>query len=824
MGWVGVISGLLHEFCLQTKFTFFPVANGALVGKGSCGMKVGTARVLRLGRSLLLVLVALAISGSVGLAQTPDAACAADSLYLISPAPENLFLALQASSADEEDEARQGLLLSWPNLDVTQATCFSISEITEVDFEMEVAGGFRDAIDRVFLFTAPNVGTVGSITDDQVYLSWGTTAETVIGTIRGEINLANNGGVLRYDLSADEWIQVNIGLPRTMRKTNVLALAEGKDGFLVGAFSGGISVTSTPEGVFTNAGTGWSRLRSDLFDGSTQVTNVAVSASNSQHFAVGTNAKGVFVTRDGGVNFTQWRSELADPAPEILPTDYRVKAMDWSSDRFFVVVANFGIFVSEDEGQTFSHSEFLLPRDLADPESELIIPSVNSLTVDKNNNDRVFLCLQNYGVYESLDGGDNWHDLGGDLVVPDPDQPFAYEHSALSVAVDAVDDQLLVAGFLAEGLYRSPDGGNTWTYLDGAPQPANLGDLETIQIISTPTAGEFFALEDLWSVLHSTDGGQTWDHFATQPVLDKGRDLLMCADDSGDFYLASYGGGIYESRSWIPLHETMIVGTDDDLLGFDLGLDIRFTEGAVAESDSLKLTCQTYQGWAVWRSPSHDPDNMEMLGMFDLVNPEDCIIGFCGDINYDPIPRCFASKRAACFNFDTPDTVRFFDEEVYNGFAYYYAVTSIDYGNTAEISAESSTNLRQFSPRFDGDPESAFNGPGSRKFILVNTKTEPAEKGEEIYVFPNPLRPGEGFADAPGSRVRFTNLPAESRVRVFTLAGDDVIDLGPELQVGDNIDWVTVNREGVEVGPGAYIYKVVMPQREPYWGRLIVIR
>lgn len=515
---------------------------------------------------------------------------------------------------------------------------------------------------------------------------------------------------------------------------------------------------------------------------------------------------------------------MDDTGTVVLPNNYKVRSLNWSSGRLFLSVVGFGIFISDDGGQTFSYSELMVPDDLGDAESDENIAEINSITVDENDPDRVLLCLRSHGIYESLDGGSTWHDLGGDLVVYDEAHPDAWEHSALSVAIDAVDDQILVAGFLSEGLYRSPDGGNTWVYLDSAPQPTNLGELATIKVISTANAGEFFAMEDLWSILHSTDGGQTWGHFVSQPVLAKGRSLLVCNDGSGDLLFASCGGGIYQPGSRIPLHETMIVGTDADLLDVDLGLEISFSEGAVIGDESFQLVCQTYQGWAVWRSPSHDPDQMEILGMFDLISPEDCIEGFCGDINYDPIPRCFGNKRAACFNFDTPDTIRFFDEEVFNGFAYYYAVTSLDYGNTAEISIEESTELRVYSPRFDDDPFSPFDGPGSRKFILVNTEVEAPEKGEEIYVFPNPLRPGEGFVDQPGRRVRFTNLPPESRVRVFTVAGDDVINLGPELQVGDNIDWLTINHEGEQVEADVYIYKVEMPQRDPYWGRLIIIR
>ena len=70
----------------------------------------------------------------------------------------------------------------------------------------------------------------------------------------------------------------------------------------------------------------------------------------------------------------------------------------------------------------------------------------------------------------------------------------------------------------------------------------------------------------------------------------------------------------------------------------------------------------------------------------------------------------------------------------------------------------------------------------------------------------------------------FTNLPPESRVRIFTTAGDDVINLGWDNMHNGNIYWDTVNRDRESVAPGVYLYKVECPTREDFWGRLVIIR
>ena len=95
---------------------------------------------------------------------------------------------------------------------------------------------------------------------------------------------------------------------------------------------------------------------------------------------------------------------------------------------------------------------------------------------------------------------------------------------------------------------------------------------------------------------------------------------------------------------------------------------------------------------------------------------------------------------------------------------------------------------------------------------------------ETIYVYPNPLRRDAGIPGSEGETVVFTNLPPQSRVRIFTTAGDDVINLGWDNMREGNIYWRTVNRDNEPVSPGVYLFKVESPAREEFWGRLVIIR
>ncbi len=780
-------------------------------------MKTGNSKVLSL---CILVAGVLGLTGMAS-AQTPDAACAADSLYLISPA--SLHMELQTAEP-------RGMMVSWPNLDISQATCYTLIDTAGLGFQVDVSGGFGDKVDRVFKFQTQNSGVIGAAQAEPLVVKWQHQGSSRNGGFEGLLNLANNGGLWHFDATAGTWQQVNEGLPMTWKQVNIVALAEAQDGTLIAGMTKGQSLDTDPAGLYINHGAGWERLAPEIFDDSNLITQVAVSPDDGDHFLVGTDRSGLFVTRDGGASFTQLTTEL-DPGYEPQPSRFDVHALAWLGDTIYVFVQNLGVFASADGGSSFSRIDLMVPSDLDSPEPDLIMPVVNSFTMDTARPGRILASLQFHGVYESTDNGSTWHDLYGDLLVPDPDATGAWVNSALAAVVDPADEDVILMSISQKGLFRTSDGGLTWAEVGGDVQPENRAQLTRAGLlVSTGGSGRVYAVEDGVGLLRSDDFGLTWVQEADAPALKSGFLLLNSAAGPGDLLLGTYGGGIYVPGSILPLADTYSAGTSVELRDLDLGLAVAFTAGPVVPSldpdkGMFRLVCQTFQGWAVWRAPAHDRYHPVLLGLYDRVNPESCLEGFCGDTDVRIRPQCFAAKRAACFDVTSSDTIRFFDQEVYNGFAYYYSVTSFDYGNTAQIEPENNSNPLMFSPRWAGDEESPFTGQGNQSYVQVNMEAAPEIAGDgEIYVFPNPLRPGAGIPGEEGRTVVFTNLPRESNVRIFTPAGDDVMELGPEVQRGGQIYWNTENRDHLSVAPGVYLYRVDAPGRSEFWGRLIIIR
>lgn len=768
-------------------------------------------------RMTLVAAAVVAMSVSVASGQTPVVTCGADSLYLFSP--DQMGMALGTGG-------RSGLVLSWPDLNRDEATCFALIDNEGLDYAVTATGGFGDRVDRQLLFSATASGPIGGTQAANLFVNWATEGSSAYGRLTGVINVSNNGGIWTWD-GATTWTQSNQGLPITWRQVNVVALARGSGGMMVGGFTRGSSVTADPAGVYVYSGGAWTRVGADIFDANTLVTHVAVSPGSNSRFAVGTATRGLYITQDGGQTFTQWTSQL-DPAVAAQNT-YRVSALEWNTEHLLVAVPLLGVAVSDDDGASFAAVPFRVPSSLDVAFPDLEVPTVEDFATDPANPDHLAAALLFHGCYESNDGGQTWHNLYGDLNVPsgDPEVTGAWVRSADNVAIMAGSPSTIVLGVSQRGLYRTTNGGVNWTLVATEPgvQPEATAGLQNFAIMNVPgRPGSIAVFEDNHGLLLSDDSGASWRYAASQPAVNDGLVMLPGAGD-GQLTVATWGGGIYVPGGELVLSDTYTSDTSpQSLMNLNLGLSLTFGEGNMTASDQFRVKAQTFQGWAVWRSLESDPDNMVLVGLYDRVNPEDCIEGFCGDDSYTVIPRCFAAKRAACFDFDTPDTVRFFDDEIYNSFGYYYAVTSFDYGNTALSTPENNTKTLVFSPRWQGDAASPYPGVGNRTFIQINEAAAAPTTGDEIYAFPNPVRAGAGFPGDEGVRVTFTNLPERSRVRLFTAAGDDVNDLGPELQVGGQINWNTDNREGEEVAPGVYLYKVEMEQRPAYWGRLVVIR
>jgi hypothetical protein len=132
----------------------------------------------------------------------------------------------------------------------------------------------------------------------------------------------------------------------------------------------------------------------------------------------------------------------------------------------------------------------------------------------------------------------------------------------------------------------------------------------------------------------------------------------------------------------------------------------------------------------------------------------------------------------------------FLNDNVHNGWPYWYAVTSFDQGDPDNNlpSLESTINLNK---------------------VLVYPGTKPSARAD-IGVYPNPYR-ARAIWDGLGERERmlyFNNLPADAQIRIYTLAGDlvDVFE-HHDPEYGEHA-WDMISRKDQPVATGLYICAV----------------
>jgi photosystem II stability/assembly factor-like uncharacterized protein len=203
-----------------------------------------------------------------------------------------------------------------------------------------------------------------------------------------------------------------------------------------------------------------------------------------------------------------------------------------------------GIYRSGDAGKTWTH------LGLRDGQQ---IPAV---AVDPTNPDRLFAAVLGHpygpnaerGIFRSGDGGKTWEKVlyknertGGSNVVIDPTNPRVVYASLWEETLGPWEDKNAYPG-TSGGLFKSTDGGTTWTRLGGG-LPENLvqinvavsaSDPQRLYATASTTVEADYATDKGLGVYRSDDAGATWRKITEDPrpaMKIGGGDLPVIAVD-----------------------------------------------------------------------------------------------------------------------------------------------------------------------------------------------------------------------------------------------------------------------------------------------------
>ena len=255
-----------------------------------------------------------------------------------------------------------------------------------------------------------------------------------------------------------------------------------------------------------------------------EITAVLLSASNPQQLRAAVAGSGVHLSSDGGATWS---------AAATQPTDRRLKAAvahPAIPTTLYAASHGSGVFQSTDGGAHWS----------ACANTGL---NLNAYALVVDGGGTLYAATQG-GVFASADCT-SWIARNAGL----PNTAGLYSPTVL--AVGPTNSANIYAGVSGTGIYRSTDGGATWSAASTQPAGTEVRALA----IKPGTSTTLFAASYGAGAFKSTDGGATWATCAGQPA---NLDLRSLATDATGKLYAGSEAGVFASSddcaSWSALN------------------------------------------------------------------------------------------------------------------------------------------------------------------------------------------------------------------------------------------------------------------------------
>ncbi len=243
----------------------------------------------------------------------------------------------------------------------------------------------------------------------------------------------------------------------------------------------------------------------------------------------------------------------------------------------------------------------------------------------------------------------------------------------------------------------------------------------------------------------------------------------------------------------------------------DQGVRLSWDNSAELEVDPL-VGAIDFEGYRIYRA-TFNPESWEMIAAFDNYDGPVYVVDFAsGDTLFDG--QMFDLPDLEHSWVDTLSTFYALDEDgneaaiisdivrPINNLPYYYAVTSYD--NPAAHDKPEFPPIESSKTNFKTDPATGAPTPVfPGKLYAAGEEWD----GRKVSVYPNPYRGGSSLEEEFEDKINFTNLPPASKLSIFSLTGDLIVEMMNTAGIAD-LSWDLSSRADLAVTSGLYIYVV----------------
>ncbi|MCP4708896.1 MAG: choice-of-anchor D domain-containing protein, partial [Planctomycetes bacterium] len=173
------------------------------------------------------------------------------------------------------------------------------------------------------------------------------------------------------------------------------------------------------------------------------------------------------------------------------------------------------------------------------------------VAVDPSNTQILYASSYPGGLFKSSNGGTTWTECNFGMASFEIDDPGRQGYYALAVSPSS--PQVLYLGLYGVGIYKSTDGASTWRPVNGSTHTMRGMPITSLRISPDDANVVYVATVD--GIYRTTDGGGRWENF--NRGLDCAGARVLSAGSDGEMYVGTAGAGLYKYEDFTSSWEQM---------------------------------------------------------------------------------------------------------------------------------------------------------------------------------------------------------------------------------------------------------------------------